>query len=168
MNSTEIELLILDVDGVLTDGRITTATDGEVTKTFHVQDGCAIKLWQRVGGKVAILSGRSEAAVKRRAVELGVPWCHIGAADKLAGYHAILAEAGCGDDVTGYLGDDLADVALMSRCGFPVAVADAAAAVKRAAMYVTRRRGGEGAVAEVVELLMRKTKRWSRTLLEKA
>ncbi len=168
MNPGVIELLILDVDGVLTDGRISAAIDGESGATFYAQDGCAIKLWQRCGGKVAILSGRANEAVARRAAELGIDWVQTGVADKLASYEAALALAGCRDPATAYIGDDLPDIGPMARCGFPVAVLNAVPAVKRVALYITRRRGGEGAVAEVVELLLRKRNRWSRALLEEA
>jgi len=164
MDRTSIELLILDVDGVLTDGRITATPTGEWTKTFYVQDGCALKLWQRSGGKVALLSGRTEEAINRRAAELGIEWIHSGVTDKLRTYRAILALAGCRNIAVSYVGDDLPDLAPMRCCGFPVAVADAAPAVKRAAHYVTRCPGGAGAVAEVVELLLRKQMRWSQVL----
>ncbi len=166
MDTTPVELLILDVDGVLTDGCVIPVSDSLSTKAFCVQDGCAIKLWQRYDGKVAILSGRSEEAVTRRAADLGIKWVHTGVTDKLEGYEAILEAAGCGDAVVGYIGDDLPDLKPMSRCGFPIAVANAVPDVKRVAWYVTRRGGGYGAVAEVVELLLRKQKCWSRTRLE--
>ena len=166
MDVASIKLLILDVDGVLTDGRVTFGSEGETIKTFCVQDGCAIKLWQRSGGKVAILSGRTCEAVSRRAAELGIEWVQTGVADKRSAYEAILASAGCDDVDVAYLGDDLPDLGPMSRCGLPVAVANAAPAVKRASRYVTRRRGGDGAIAEVVEFLLRKQKRWSRALFE--
>ena len=168
MDKTFIKLLILDVDGVLTDGRITAAPSGEWTKAFYVQDGCALKLWQRSGGKVALLSGRTEEAINRRAAELGIEWVHGGVTDKLRAYRAVLALAGCRDAAVSYVGDDLPDLRPMRCCGFPVAVADAAPAVKRAAHYVTRRHGGAGAVAEVVELLLRKQKRWSQVVGEEA
>ena len=166
MDPTLIELLILDVDGVLTDGRVTAGGDGEWAKGFYVQDGCAIKLWQRCGGRVAILSGRSEEVVERRARELGVEMVRTGVTDKSSAYDAIVAAVGCSDAAVAYVGDDLPDLGPMSRAAFPVAVANAAAAVKRASMYVTRCGGGSGAVAEVVELLLRKQKRWSQGLME--
>ena len=165
MDLTLIELLILDVDGVLTDGRVVTAPEGDGAKAFYVQDGCAIKLWQRCGGRVAILSGRGGEAVKRRAAELGIATVHTGVANKLAAYESILAAGGLTDSAVGYLGDDLPDLEPMARVGFPVAVANAHPAVKRAALYITRRGGGCGAVAEVVEFLLRKQKRWSRAML---
>lgn len=166
MDKTFIKLLILDVDGVLTDGRIAVAPSGEWTKAFYVQDGCALKLWQRLGGKVALLSGRAEEAVDRRAAELGIEWVHSGVTDKLRAYRAVLASAGYRDAEVSYVGDDLPDLAPMRCCGFPVAVANAAPVVKRAAHYVTRRRGGGGAVAEVVEVLLRKQERWSQVMGE--
>ncbi len=165
MNLATIELLILDVDGVLTDGSVTLTAEGESRKTFHVHDGCAIKLWQRCGGRVAILSARAGDAVRRRAAELGIDLVHTGVSNKLTGYESILATTGGQDHAVGYVGDDLPDLMPMSRCGFPVAVADAVPAVKQAASYVTRRPGGRDAVAEVVELLLRKQRRWSRTAL---
>lgn len=173
MTEKIIELLILDVDGVLTDGSVLMAGDGDssrstvtLAKAFYVQDGCALKLWQRCGGSVALLSGRAEAAVAQRAAELGIEEVHTGIADKLRGYEAILASVGRGDAAVAYVGDDLPDLGPMARCGFPVAVANAAPAVKRAAAYVTRRRGGDGAVAEVVEWLLRSSNRWPRPPVE--
>ena len=168
MDKTFIKLLVLDVDGVLTDGRITPAASGEWTKAFYVQDGCALKLWQRLGGKIALLSGRAEEAIDRRAAELGIEWVRRDVTDKLSAYRAVLASAGCGDAEVSYVGDDLPDLAPMGCCGFPVAVANAAPAVKRAALYVTRHQGGGGAVAEVVELLLRKQERWSQVMGDEA
>lgn len=165
MEPTGVKLLILDVDGVLTDGRISTCGDEGSARRFHVHDGCAIKLWKRSGGKVAILSAREGRDVMSRAAELGIDWVKLGVADKLAGYEGILASADCVDKVVAYVGDDLPDLGPMSRCGWPVAVADANPAVKRAASYVTRQTGGCGAVAEVIELILHKQKRWSPTLL---
>ena len=165
MDPMRIKLLILDVDGVLTDGRLTAGGDGEWAKGFHVQDGCAIKLWQRCGGRVALLSGRSEAVIKKRAKELDIEFVRTGEADKTSAYGDIVAEVGCGDEAVAYVGDDLPDVGPMSRAGFPVAVANAHPAVKRVSMYVTRRSGGDGAAAEVIEFLLRKQKRWSAALV---
>lgn len=163
MNTASIELLILDVDGVLTDGSVWSVSDGGTTKGFNVHDGSAIKLWQRCGGKVAIVSGRTEEVVTRRAAELGIEWVHTGVTDKLVAYEAVVSAAKCGDAGTGYVGDDFPDLPPMGRCAFPVAVANATPAVKRAALYVTRHSGGAGAVAEIVELLLRKRNQWDRT-----
>lgn len=165
MDPTGVKLLILDVDGVLTDGRISPSGDDEPVRWFHVHDGCAIKLWKHSGGKTAILSARVGRDVARRAAELGIDWIKLGVADKLAGYEAILAAGDYVDAAVAYVGDDLPDLGPMSRCAWPVAVADAVPAVKRAAQYVTRRTGGCGAVTEVIELILRKQKHWSPALL---
>lgn len=166
MDPTHVELLILDVDGVLTDGTVAATSHGEPVQRFCVLDGCAIKLWRQCGHRVAILSGRGGEALTRRAAELGIDWVHTNVETKLPVYEAIRSRAGCDHRAVGYVGDDLPDLPPMSRAGFPVAVANAHPAVKRASMYVTRRRGGLGAVAEVVELLLRKQKRWSCELFE--
>lgn len=164
MDFAAIQLLVLDVDGVLTDGRITLGPDGDAGKGFCVQDGCAIKLWRRAGGQVAILSGRKSPDITRRAAELGIEQVHVDIADKLAAYEAIVAATGGGNDAAAYVGDDLPDLGPMMRCGFAVAVANAIPTVKRAAAYVTRRAGGYGAVAETVELLLRRQNKWSQAV----
>ncbi len=161
MNDHPIRLLILDVDGVLTDGRITLSADGDAGKGFCVQDGFAIKLWQKSGRQVAILSGRGSSEITRRAAELGIRQVHVGIADKDKGYTAILKEAGMTDAEVAYVGDDLPDRAPLLRCGFPIAVANAVPTVKRWAAYVTRRAGGFGAVSEVIEMLLRRQGAWS-------
>jgi len=167
MNVSSIELLILDVDGVLTDGRIITDSEGERVKRFHVQDGCAIKLWQRCSGRVALLSGRAGAALQHRAQELGIDHVYTGSSNKLETYETVLAETGFADGAVAYVGDDLPDLGPMARCAFPIAVANAVPAVKQSAACITRRPGGSGAVAEIVELLLRKQKRWSREMLSR-
>ncbi len=165
MNVPPIELLVLDVDGVLTDGHIVNGPDGEVCKFFHSQDGYAIKLYQRCGGTVALVTGRDGEVIRYRAAELGVEQVHTGVSDKLAVFESVLTDVGCAPASAAYVGDDLPDLGPMGRCGFAVAVANAVPAVKRVAEYVTRRRGGEGAVAEVIELILRKRNRWRRDAL---
>lgn len=152
---TAIELLILDVDGVMTDGGLEVSATGEVSKTFYVRDGQAIKTWRQQGRKVAILSGRSDPSVVARAAELGIECVKSGVSDKLAGYEEIKKEFGLRDQDIAYMGDDIPDVVVLQRCGFSVAVANAAPPVKRQAQYVTRAGGGRGAVAEVIDLLLR-------------
>ncbi len=166
MDFRSINVLILDVDGVLTDGRLRFGSDGEDVRAFCTQDGCAIKSWQRAGYRTAILSGRRHAAVERRAAELGITCVKQGEGDKGEGYRAVCGLVGTSDDHVCYVGDDLPDLVPMSRCAFPVAVANAAPAVRMAARYVTDRCGGDGAVAEVIELVLRKQHRWSRELWE--
>lgn len=161
MDFAPLNVLLLDVDGVLTDGRVTLSPDGETQKTFHVHDGSAIRVWQRATHRVAILSGRRSPAVDRRARELGIEVVRQGVQDKEAAYDEVLRELHAADRNVCYVGDDGPDLGPMRRCGFPVAVADAIGPVKRAARYVTARPGGAGAVAEVVELLLRKQHLWN-------
>jgi len=164
MSPDAISLLVLDVDGVLTDGRIVLDGAGNEIKRFHVRDGSAVTFWQRAGGRVAILSGRRSDTVSRRAAELGIEIVEQAANDKLAGYERVLARAGARDEQTCYVGDDLLDLAPMRRCGYPVAVADAADEIKRIAAYVTQRPGGHGAVREIVEHLLKRQGQWARIL----
>jgi len=159
-----LKLLVLDVDGVLTDGRILSSADGAWEKAFYVQDGCAVKMWARAGGVSAIITGRCDAAIQRRAEELGIGHVRTGAGDKIAALHDILLATEMTVETVAYVGDDLPDLGPMKAAAFPVAVANAHPAVKRAAAYVARRGGGAGAVAEVVEFLLRKQGRWAQSL----
>lgn len=168
MGANAIKLLILDVDGVLTGGRVAVGTDARTHRRFHVHDGCAIKLWRRCEGQVAILSGKSGDDISARAKDLGIEWVKTDARNKETAFDEILALSGCQEEAVAYVGDDLPDLKPMARCGFAVAVANAVPDVKRRADYVTRLGGGQGAVAEVVELLLRKQKRWTRSLLLEA
>jgi len=156
-----IELLVLDIDGVLTDGAVTLTATGESSQTIHTQDGCAIKSWLKLGRSVAILSGRDNEPVSIRARQLGINCVRTGVTDKQAEFRNMLRELGCDCGAVAYVGDDLPDLGTMRHCGFPVAVANALPAVKRAALFVTRRSGGRGAVAEVIELLLRKQGQWA-------
>ena len=164
MDWNQIKLMILDVDGVLTDGSITMDADGEMIKSFHVHDGYAIKLWQQSGGKAAILTCRQHPAIRRRASELDIEQVYCGVSDKVIGYEQILSATGLQDASVCYIGDDFPDLQPLKRSGFSVAVGNAVPAVKRRAWYVTRHHGGAGAVAEVVEFLLRKQRRWSRSI----
>lgn len=159
-----IELLVLDVDGVLTDGRIVLDADGRESKRFHVRDGSGIKYWQRVGKRVAIISGRSSPAVLARAAELGVAHVRQNAKRKLPAYESILNELGLTDARTAVMGDDLPDLPLMRRCAFAIAPADAAEEVRRAAALVTQRPGGNGAVREAIEHMLKHTGLWDEVL----
>jgi 3-deoxy-D-manno-octulosonate 8-phosphate phosphatase (KDO 8-P phosphatase) len=150
-----VRLLLLDVDGVLTDGRVTFTSDGHEVKSFHIHDGHGIKALSRAGIDIGIVSGRHSSIVDRRAKELGITEVHQGADDKLAVYDALLARRGLRDDDVAYMGDDIPDLPVMKRVGFAVAVRNGHDAVRRAAHYVTIRRGGDGAVREVTDLLLR-------------
>lgn len=160
----DIRLLILDVDGVLTDGGLPYDAEGQRLKTFHVQDGGAIRLWQEFGGRAAILSGRSSPAVEARARDLGIDCVVQGALEKLAAYDGILRRLSCTDAETSMIGDDFVDLPPLRRCGYPMAVANARPQVKRAARYITRRAGGYGAVAEAIEHLFRRSGAWQRAI----
>jgi 3-deoxy-D-manno-octulosonate 8-phosphate phosphatase (KDO 8-P phosphatase) len=159
-----IQLLILDVDGVLTDGRLIMADSGEQIKAFHVLDGSAIRLWRESGQQVALVTARTSPAVTRRAHELGIDLVEQGCDDKLTGYEAVCGKTSVPEQRVCYIGDDVLDIGPMRRCGYPVAVANAAAEVKRLAAYVTQRPGGAGAVREVVRHLMVKAGRWTDAL----
>ena len=156
-----VRFLLLDVDGVLTDGSITYSSRGEELKTFHVRDGSAIKLWAAAGHKLGVLSGRESVAVERRAAELGIPVVLQGFADKSAGLDEALARSGVAASEVCAIGDDLADLALFARVGVKVAVADAAAELRAAADLVTILPGGRGAVRELVEILLKTQGHWA-------
>lgn len=150
-----IKLLILDVDGVLTTGALPYDADGNRRKTFYVQDGSAIRLWMAQGGQVAILSGREAPSVNARAEDLGIPTVVQGVPDKVPAYETICRQAGVSEAEVAVMGDDLPDLPLLQRCGYPIAVENAHRFAKRIAKYVTRRSGGAGAIAEAVERLLR-------------
>jgi len=163
MNSP-IRLLVLDVDGVLTDGTVFIDDSGRQMRGFHIQDGLGIRLWQAVGGQVAILTSKRSEAVMTRARMLGIDIVQQGAEDKLPGFEQILADAGVAGGETAYVGDDLLDAAVMRRAGYPIAVANAAEEIKKIARYVTRRRGGDAAVREAVEHLLQSAGLWEAAL----
>jgi 3-deoxy-D-manno-octulosonate 8-phosphate phosphatase (KDO 8-P phosphatase) len=155
-----IELLALDVDGVLTDGSITYGSDGSELKTFHVRDGSGLKLWEQAGHRAAIITGRSSPIVARRAAELGIANVVQGANDKLAAFRTVLAECRLGPEQVCYIGDDLPDLPVLRSSGLAVAVADACLEARGAAHLVTQAAGGHGAVREVIEWLLRCQGRW--------
>jgi len=149
-----VRLLALDVDGVLTDGRIYLSGAGEELKVFHVRDGSGLVAVQRAGIAVAIVSGRDSAAVRRRAEELGIGHVRQGVGDKGAGLDQLLAELGVGREATACVGDDTPDLPMLRRAGLAIAVADAHPAVLGMAHWVTPSPGGRGAVRDVCDLLL--------------
>jgi 3-deoxy-D-manno-octulosonate 8-phosphate phosphatase (KDO 8-P phosphatase) len=149
-----IELLVLDVDGVLTDGVIAIDDAGVETKHFHVRDGGGIALWRRAGKRVAILSGRSAPCVDHRAAELGIHPVLQGVAEKGAAFRGLLEELGVEPGQVCAMGDDLADLPMLALAGLAACPADAAAEVLDAAHYVARAPGGKGAVRELVEVIL--------------
>jgi len=159
-----IKLLLMDCDGVLTDGRLTLLADGDEEKTFHAHDGQGIALFHRAGLKTAIISGRRSSAVERRARELAVSYVRQDANDKLKSFEEILSEANVSDSDCAYIGDDLADIPIMQRVRLAVAVADAADETKMIAHYVTQRKGGRGAVREVTDMILKAQGRWDELM----
>lgn len=155
-----IELILSDVDGVLTDGGILFNNQGIEIKQFHIRDGLGIKLWQKAGFKFGVLSARTSHIVKVRAAELGVDLVRQGFENKLPVGKKVLTELGLSPEQVCHIGDDLTDLSLLQYVGLSVAVADAAAEVRAAAHYVTTAAGGRGAVREVVELLLKAKNRW--------
>ena len=168
MNLTEtcaaIRLILSDVDGVLTDGRLILDNQGVESKQFHIRDGQGIRLWQQNGFPFGIVTARSSQLVKLRAEELDIAIVRQGAKDKLAAVREIAAEHKLTLDQVCYIGDDLPDLAPIQSVGLGVAVADAAEDVRQAAAYVTSQPGGLGAVRELVELILKNTNRWETTI----
>jgi 3-deoxy-D-manno-octulosonate 8-phosphate phosphatase (KDO 8-P phosphatase) len=150
-----IRLAVFDVDGVMTDGRIYLGESGEEMKAFNVLDGHGLKLLRENGIEVAILSGRRARCVERRAAELGIKHVIQGAGDKLPAFSSLLNTLQLEPRHAAYMGDDVVDLPVLEVCGFPFSVPDAPASVRQAARYVTRRRGGEGAVREACEMLLK-------------
>ena len=150
-----VRLAIFDVDGVMTDGTLYIGPDGEALKAFNILDGHGVKMLQAAGVVPAIISGRSSRAVQRRAEELAIGHLVQGCTDKVAAFEKLRGELGLDAAACSFMGDDLPDLAVMQRCGFAVAVANAVDAVKEAAHYVTRAHGGRGAVREFCELVVR-------------
>lgn len=150
----KIKLLLLDVDGVLTDGTILLDHNGNEMKSFHVRDGHGIKLAQRAGIRVGIITGRKSAVVALRARELGIEEVHQGAQDKLIVYEALLEKYGLHDDEAAFIGDDVVDLEILKRAGLAVTVADADPAVRPHADFITQSEGGRGAVREFINLLL--------------
>lgn len=160
----KVRMLLMDVDGVLTDGGITCDSDGKEIKTFHVRDGLGIKLWMKAGKWAGIVSGRSSPVVKRRAAELGITALVQGADDKRPAFARLLGEYHLSADAVCYVGDDLPDLPLIRQAGVGVAVADACEEARRAAHYVTQAAGGKGAVRELIELLLKAQGLWAEVL----
>ena len=155
-----IELLLSDVDGVLTDGKIVLDNQGIEAKAFHVRDGLGVKLWQKAGYRLGILSQRSSQSLKVRAAELGIEIIRQGIPDKLAAMKQILAELKLSRQQVCYLGDDLPDLPVVRAVGLGVAVADACPELRAAAHYTTSVPGGTGALRETIELVLKAQNRW--------
>jgi len=159
-----VRLLILDVDGVLTDGKIYYSDQGMEEKAFDVKDGVGIKLLLQEGIKVAIISGRKSKAVEHRAKDLGIDEVYLGINDKVAAFEEILKKNKINPEEVGFVGDDVVDLPLLSRVGFAIGVSDGVKEVKKVAHYVTKSPGGKGAVREVCELILKSQKKWGNSL----
>ena len=153
--AAHIKLLILDVDGVLTDGRIFIRDDGEEIKSFHTLDGHGLKMLQASGVQTAVVTGRDAPSVGIRVKQLGINYYFKGISDKRAAYEELRAKAGVEEGECAFVGDDVVDLPVMVRCGLPVAVPDAHWFALQHAAYITKHAGGAGAVREVCDLIMR-------------
>jgi YrbI family 3-deoxy-D-manno-octulosonate 8-phosphate phosphatase len=161
---SKIEVILSDVDGVMTDGGIRLLDDGRQMMVFHIRDGMGIRIWREAGKRFGIVTGRDLEAVRRRAADLHLDIVRQGVDDKLPAVDQIASELKITRDQICYIGDDLLDLASVRAVGLGVAVADAADEVRHAAKYVTSVRGGQAAVREIVELILQNTGRWDEVI----
>src|SRR3954463_5223017 len=168
MNFTDrcrrVELILSDVDGVLTDGGIWYDNQGVELKAFHIRDGLGIKLWQRAGFRFGILTARTSHIVRLRASELGIDIVRQGFEDKLPTAHEMIRECKLTPEQVCYIGDDLTDLPVIRSVGLGAAVADAAAEVRAGAAHVTQLAGGQGAVRELIETILKAKSRWEEAI----
>lgn len=155
-----IRLILLDADGVLTDGKLLQFSDGTEGRAFHVRDGYGIKMGQRLGLTFGIVSGRASKVVAARALELGIAEAHLGVLEKEACYEEIVSRLGVPDESVCYMGDDLVDVPLLRRVGLGVAPAGASEEATLAARWITERAGGDGAVRELIAMVLKAQGKW--------
>lgn len=156
----QIKLLVLDVDGVLTSGQIIVGPEGEIMKKFHAQDGLGITLAHKTGLKTAIITGRHSQMVSIRSAELSISDVYQGSMNKVQALTELMAKYGLTREQVAYVGDDLNDLPVMIRVGLPCAVANAAPEVKQHAKFVTQQTGGNGAVREVIEYILKTQGKW--------
>jgi 3-deoxy-D-manno-octulosonate 8-phosphate phosphatase (KDO 8-P phosphatase) len=160
----DIKLLILDVDGVLTDGGIIRDDAGQQIKRFHVRDGAGLVMWKRLNREIAIITGKESNVVTVRAEELGIEYVHQNISNKLEAFNELLEELDVKPEQVAYIGDDLPDLPVMRRVGCPIAVADAVEEVRATARYVTKFPGGYGAVRDAIEYLCKEMGLWQQVL----
>jgi 3-deoxy-D-manno-octulosonate 8-phosphate phosphatase (KDO 8-P phosphatase) len=158
--AARVRLVLLDVDGVMTDGAVIMHADGSESKGFHIRDGAAIVWAQKAGLIVGLLSARTSGATAQRAAQLAIRTVAQGVTSKLASYEQIIQDAGVTDDAVAYMGDDLLDIPVLCRVGLSAAPADAAAEVRERVDWVSPSGGGRGAVRELIELVLRAQQRW--------
>jgi len=159
-----IKWLLLDVDGVLTDGKLYFGNQGEELKAFNIQDGLGIKLLQRNGISVGIVTGRTSQLVANRARDLGIQIVVQGREDKLAAIQELISESGLRLNEVAYMGDDLPDLSAIRAVGLSMTVANAVAAVKQDVHWISQHRGGEGAVREACEWILEAQGKWQNVL----
>lgn len=162
--AADIQLVLLDVDGVLTDGKLYLGNDGSEFRTFFVRDGLGIKMGQKAGLQFGIVSGRDSVLVQRRAEELGIESVHQGVQDKGARLDEIVRDTGISAQAICFVGDDLIDIPALRRVGLAAAPADACEETQKYAHFICKRDGGRGAVREVIDLILRASDRWESTL----
>ena len=161
-----IKLVLFDVDGVLTDGKLLLQADGSESKQFDIKDGTGIVLAQRAGLKVGFLSARVSPPTQHRAAQLGVTLVHQGVSSKIETYEHIVDELLLEDEAVAYMGDDIVDLPVLSRVGLAAAPADAAPDVRARVHWVSQAPGGCGAARELIELILRAQRAWESVLLE--
>lgn len=149
-----IEMLLLDVDGVMTDGLITLDNNGIESKSFHVRDGMGITLWNKAGKNTAIITGRNSSVVELRAQELGITCIRQGIENKLMEMTSLLPEFQITTDQVCYIGDDIPDLPVLEKVGLSVAVADSSPAIHHSVDWLTQNPGGRGAVREVIDFIL--------------
>ena len=159
-----IRLLAMDVDGVLTDGKVIYTDTGVELKAFDIHDGLGISVARHADLLTAVITGRTSPAVERRASELGISFLRMGCRDKSAAMRGLIAEAGVRPEEVAFIGDDINDLPALQECGFRVAVGNARDELKGIADYVTSRHGGAGAVREVIELILKSQEKWTYAL----
>lgn len=162
--AARIKVLLMDCDGVLTDGGLVLLENGDEQKTFNVRDGHGIVLLHRAGLKTGIITGRTSSATERRARDLGISYLRQNSLDKIKDFEELLAAENIVESEVAFVGDDVTDIPLMQRVELAVAVADAAEETRAAAHYVTGATGGHGAVREVAELILKAQGRWGELM----
>ncbi|HET9830455.1 MAG TPA: HAD-IIIA family hydrolase [Vicinamibacterales bacterium] len=158
--AAKVKLILLDVDGVLTDGAVVIYGDGSESKRFHIRDGIALVWAQRAGIKVGLLSARQSPTTVQRAAQLGITLIHQGVSSKISTYDQIVGDMVLTDDEVAYMGDDIVDLAVLGRVGLSAAPANAVAEVRSRVDFVSGFPGGDGAVRELVEIVLRAKKQW--------
>ena len=167
-NAARVKLILFDVDGVLTDGKILVHGDGTESKVFDIKDGTGIVWARRAGLTVGLLSARSSTATEQRASQLGITLIRQGVSNKLDAYHEIMTQLDLADDQVAYMGDDVLDLPVLTRAGFSAAPADAVEDVRSRVHWDSGAKGGDGAARELVEVILRAQGTWTAILEEYA